>query len=172
MDITTHRFDNYYHHPTPAPLRPVLRLCSSNGRHIPIDVSIHMSIIIPSSYAVLCSSDAFQLSSLHQPCIHPRSISDWCFFSPIFLLAILKVVLLVSSSGQLHHLYSPWIILSWLTSSDVHYPLCVLLIILSGLTSVQMISSPPFLLDFAGTDVDVGPAVPSDVDRCPAGGLL
>ena len=32
--------------------------------------------------------------------------------------------------------------------------------------------SPPFLFDFAGTDVDVGPAVPSDVDRCPAGGLL
>ena len=51
------------------------------------------------------------------------------------LLAILKVVLLVSSSGRLHHLYSPWIILSWLTSSDVYYPLCVPLIILSGLTS-------------------------------------
>ena len=32
-------------------------------------------------------------------------------------------------------------------------------------------SSPPVLLDFAGTDVDVGPAVPSDVDRRSAGGL-
>src|SRR5438128_4614153 len=140
MDITTHRFDNYYHHPTPAPLRPVLQLCSSDGQHIPIDISVQMSIIIPSGYAVLCSSDAFQLSSLHQPCIHPRSISEQCFFSPIFPLAILKVVLLVSSSGQLHHLYSLWIILSRLTSSDVYYPLCILLIILSGLTSVRMIN--------------------------------
>src|SRR5438128_1814834 len=103
MDITTNRFDNYYHHPTPVPLRPVLRLCSSDGRHIPIDVS-YMSIIILSGYAVLCSSDAFQLSSLHQPRIHPRSISERCFFSPVFPLAILKVVLLASSSGQLHHL--------------------------------------------------------------------
>jgi len=42
MDITTHRFDNYYHHLTPAPLRPVLRLCSSDGRHIPIDISIYI----------------------------------------------------------------------------------------------------------------------------------
>ena len=73
---------------------------------------LYTSNIIPSGYAVLCSSDASQLSSLHQPHIHPRSISERCFFSPIFLLAILKVVLLVSSSGQLHHLYSPWIILS------------------------------------------------------------
>src|SRR5690348_11131845 len=102
----------------------------------------HFSIYIyyhPPWLRCLCSSDTFQLSSLHQPCIHPRSISEQCFFSPIFPLAILKVVLLVSSSGQLHHLYSPWIILSRLTSSDVYYPLCVPLIILSGLMSVRMI---------------------------------
>src|SRR5438128_8826747 len=111
MDIITHHFDNYYHHPTPVPLRPVLWLCSSDGQHIPIDVYTYL-LSSPPGYAVLCSSDAFQLLSLHQPRIHPRSISERCFFPPIFLLAILKVALLVSSSGWLHHLYSPWIILS------------------------------------------------------------
>ena len=150
---------------------------------------LHTSIIIPSGYAVLCSSDASQLSSLHQPRIHPRSISERCSFSPIFPLAILKVVLLASSSGWLHHLYSPWIILSRLTSSDgllssvcpTDYSewtyICsndqVYISRWTWLTLFNIIpfSSPPFLLDFAGSDVDVGPAVPSDVDRHSAGGL-
>src|SRR5438128_1739410 len=61
-----------------------------------------MSNIIPSSYAVLCSSDASQLSSLHQPHIHTRSISERCFFSPHIPLAILKIVLLAYSSGWLY----------------------------------------------------------------------
>src|SRR5437899_7813526 len=72
---------------------------------------LYTSNIIPSGYAVLCSSDASQLSSLHQPRIHPRSISERCSFSPIFPLAILKLVLLASSSGWLHHLSLPLTIL-------------------------------------------------------------
>src|SRR5437016_12363404 len=135
MDITTNRFDNYYHHPTPAPLRPVLRLCSSDGRHIPIDVS-YTSIIIPSGYAVLCSSDACQLSTLHQPRIHPRSISERCFFSPIFPLAILKVVFWSPALASFLFILPVDYPAGLTFAAMVYYPLCVLLIILSGLMSV------------------------------------